>query len=85
MALSHSRGTRKCLRIAHRAGCGEVLLSSERRMPQQIVDKDGILKCMTCKVFIAGVTRMTEMQTCEVCGQMFYGFNKVIKRCERCR
>ena len=33
---------------------GKCYCLSERRMPRQIVDKDGILKCMTCKTMIAG-------------------------------
>lgn len=33
---------------------GRCYCLSEHRMPRQIIDKDGILKCMTCKTNIAG-------------------------------
>lgn len=33
---------------------GRCYCLSEHRMPRQIINKDGILTCMTCQTYIAG-------------------------------
>mgnify|MGYP001215025478 FL=1 len=53
--LSYLKGYRKGSEARSQGWLwGRCYCLSERRMPRQVVDKDGILKCMTCKVFIAG-------------------------------
>ena len=53
--LSYLKGRRKMSQGRSQGWTwGKCYCLSECKMPRQIIDKDGILKCMTCKVMIAG-------------------------------